>query len=268
MVMSLRNRKGDVTITTVILIVLGLVVLVMLILGFTKGTGFFFDLFDKGPSDLQAIAKACVGYVEASLGIDYCKYRELKNNGQDELVNCNDARIEAALTVDDVTVPSTLKTCAGDEQNRQTACAQFSAAKQPNVVINGGSSCAGVSGITTSVTTLADVLEGGPTKEFTFSLSSVPSRTGELLVTISGDVNLKIESVTTGTQDSANVNVWKVPLTASNPLGDVVVRVKAETETGTVDTSNGRATITISGEGYAQKTVTIVEKDSAAPAGS
>ncbi|MEK6846768.1 MAG: hypothetical protein AABY16_01230, partial [Nanoarchaeota archaeon] len=66
MVMSLRNRKGDVTITTVILIVLGLAVLVMLVIGFTKGWDFFFGIFDSGPSDLQTVAKACIGYVEAS----------------------------------------------------------------------------------------------------------------------------------------------------------------------------------------------------------
>src|SRR3989344_5391689 len=80
----LTNKKGDVTISTVILIVLGLAVLVLLIIGFTKGWDFFFGIFDSGPSDLQTVAKACIGYVEASLSIDFCKYRLVEIDGKDE----------------------------------------------------------------------------------------------------------------------------------------------------------------------------------------
>ncbi len=122
MVMNLRNKKGDVTISTIILIVLGLVVLVMLIVGFTKGTGFFFDFFDSGPSDLQTIAKACVGYAQASLTIDFCKYRLIEENGKDELVNCKDERIASALTLDGVDVSNFQLSCIEDDRLKTTAC--------------------------------------------------------------------------------------------------------------------------------------------------
>ena len=94
---DMDNRKGDVTITTVILIVLGLVVLVMMIIGFTKGWSFFFGLFDKGPSELQSIAEACVLYARAGFSIDYCQSRDIKINGKAESINCNDVRISGTL---------------------------------------------------------------------------------------------------------------------------------------------------------------------------
>ena len=93
MIRGLRNKKGDVTITTVILIVLGLVVLVLLILGFTRGTDFFFGIFDRAPSELQTLASACAVYAKGSLRIDFCSYNLVGK----ELVNCRDPRIIDSL---------------------------------------------------------------------------------------------------------------------------------------------------------------------------
>ena len=94
---EIGSRKGDVTISTVILIVLGLAVLVMMIIGFTKGWSFFFGLFDKGPSELQSIAEACVLYAKSGFSIDYCQSRDIKINGKTESINCNDVRISGTL---------------------------------------------------------------------------------------------------------------------------------------------------------------------------
>jgi hypothetical protein len=134
---SLMNKKADVTITTVILIVLGLVVLVMLIIGFTKGTGFFFDIFDKGPGELQSLAKACEGYVAAGLSIDFCTYRLIDVSGDDELVNCNDQRIKPSLTAAGVTLPSNFLTCSMDSQNQIEACRKISSGKRSSVKVDG-----------------------------------------------------------------------------------------------------------------------------------
>lgn len=136
MVVNLRNKKGDVTISTIILIVLGLVVLVMLIVGFTKGTGFFFNIFDKGPGELQSLAKACQVYVAGELSIDFCSYRLLDVSGDDELVNCNDGRIKASLFDDGVTVPSTMSSCAGDINNQLKACQKLSESKRKSISVS------------------------------------------------------------------------------------------------------------------------------------
>jgi hypothetical protein len=90
------NKKGqNLTIGAVILIVLGVVVLVMLVVGFTKGWGFLFGKFDVLPgSDLETIAQACKIAGEANLMIDFCTFKEL-NAGN--WVNCEDTRFETTL---------------------------------------------------------------------------------------------------------------------------------------------------------------------------
>ncbi len=130
MVISPRNKKGDVTISTVILIVLGLAVLVMLIVGFTKGWSFFFDLFDSGPSQLQQIAKACVGYAQGSLTIDFCKYRLVKIDGNNVLLNCRYSDILTSLGQDDIDTSRPELQCSGnDEDAQKAACASLASGK-------------------------------------------------------------------------------------------------------------------------------------------
>ena len=258
MVMGLKNRKGDVTITTVILIVLGLAVLVLLIIGFTKGWDFFFGIFDSGPSDLQTVAKACIGYVEASLSIDFCKYRLIEVDGKDELVNCNDGRILESLNTDGVNVPSALASCQNDAQNRQTACERISASKRAGTKINGNAgSCGGVSGIVVNPETLT-VVEGS-TATFTITLSSPPSRSVKLTVEKSGDADIVI----TGSGLTANPAGSTTKFETAEFIGDqppvtLTVTVNAGEDT---DTTPGTATVRIYANGFAQKTLTITEDD-------
>ncbi|PXY71337.1 hypothetical protein CXX78_01560 [Candidatus Parvarchaeota archaeon] len=90
------NKKGqNLTIGAVILIVLGVVVLVMLVVGFTKGWSFLFGKFDVLPgSDLETIAQACKIAGEANLMIDFCTFKKL-NDGN--WVNCEDTRFVETL---------------------------------------------------------------------------------------------------------------------------------------------------------------------------
>ncbi|HIG52171.1 TPA: hypothetical protein EYQ19_02020 [Candidatus Pacearchaeota archaeon] len=90
------NKKGqNLTIGAVILIVLGVVVLVMLVIGFTKGWSFLFGKFDVLPgSDLETIAQACKIAGEANLMIDFCAFKKL-NDGN--WVNCEDDRFDKTL---------------------------------------------------------------------------------------------------------------------------------------------------------------------------
>jgi hypothetical protein len=114
------GRKGDVTITTIILIVLGLFVLVMMILGFTKGWDFIFKPFSNAPSELQTLAKACEVYAQGSLSIDFCQYRLIGK----ELVNCRDSRIIASLNADGVNYGSDSLKCASElsDDGKKNAC--------------------------------------------------------------------------------------------------------------------------------------------------
>jgi len=146
MVMNVRNRKGDVAISTVIWIVLGLAVLVLMIIGFTKGWDFIFKPFDNAPSDLQTYAKACGLYAQGGLSIDFCNYKMLEFNGNDEIVNCRDSRVIASMNVSgniNLESPALACTDAESEAAKLAACNSLASGKLDKVNIN-GAPCNGV----------------------------------------------------------------------------------------------------------------------------
>ncbi len=130
------NRKGDVTISTVILIVLGLVVLVMMIVGFTQGFDFLFGLFDRGPSELQTLASACELYVQGNLAIDFCSYRIVEVDGNDEIVNCLDSRIKSLYEAKAMEALP----CGDGKGNLQAICENLPNDDRKTVKVNGRTS--------------------------------------------------------------------------------------------------------------------------------
>jgi hypothetical protein len=127
-----KQRKGDVTISTVILIILGLAVLVMLIVGFTKGWDTIFGPLDNAPSELQTVAKACEIYAKGALRIDFCTYRLVGN----EIVNCRDERIIKSLQ--DAGIDTSLGSLRCDtlQEEKRDACKSL-APNKPETKING-----------------------------------------------------------------------------------------------------------------------------------
>ena len=94
------NKRGQgLPIGTLVLIVLGIVVLVLLIIGLTTGTEFFFGLFERAPgSSLEIVAQGCGIAAAGELYIDYCKtFKEVEAGGVDQFVNCQFEDIEAVL---------------------------------------------------------------------------------------------------------------------------------------------------------------------------
>ena len=94
---EVMNKKGqDLSIGTLILIVLGIVVLVLLIMGFSLGWS---NLWEKinifgGGSSLSTIATGC--NIAATQGdkIRYCQeFQSIKVNGKIEYYNCEDRRL-------------------------------------------------------------------------------------------------------------------------------------------------------------------------------
>ncbi len=87
--MELRpiNKKGQgLTSSTLILLVVGVIVMVIVVLGFTKGWNFFTDLFNTGSIDMEAISQKC-GLLASTGGGGYCTDRiEI---GKDKYINCD-----------------------------------------------------------------------------------------------------------------------------------------------------------------------------------
>jgi len=138
MVIGLK-KKGDVTITTVILIVLGLAVLVMMIIGFTKGWDVIFGPLGNAPSELQTYAKACGLYAQGGLSIDFCNYKLIEFNGRDEIVNCRDDRVIASINASNVNLQSPSLACTDAEKTpaKLAACNSLASGKLDKVSING-----------------------------------------------------------------------------------------------------------------------------------
>ncbi len=94
------NKKAqDLSIGTLILIVLGIVVLVLLILGFSIG---WENLMERigiiQGSTLSDVAVACRTHVTTQNTFGYCRdFKKVTVGGKKEYVNCQDSRIEGSL---------------------------------------------------------------------------------------------------------------------------------------------------------------------------
>lgn len=100
---GMNKRAQDLSITTLILIALGIIVLVIIILGFTKGWNFVFGKFDLVPGqDLQTVVSACGIAGQAGLSADYCNtFREIEIGGEKKYVNCEYGQVWSNLKEDE-----------------------------------------------------------------------------------------------------------------------------------------------------------------------
>lgn len=89
----LGNTRGQegVTLTSLLLIILGAVVVVAIILGATGVFDLTFGLFEQAPGQsLQAAVSSCEIAGESGLKADYCsRFREVEINGKDQFVTCS-----------------------------------------------------------------------------------------------------------------------------------------------------------------------------------
>jgi hypothetical protein len=125
------NKRGqDLSIGTLILIVLGIVVLVILVIGFTTGWDFLISKFSIAPGQtLETVAQSCKFSGEQKLSLDYCAFKEVKIDGKNQYINCEDGRIEAANAGLDN--PPVCK----DLDSGYTVD-EFCATKKPEVIVN------------------------------------------------------------------------------------------------------------------------------------
>ena len=132
------NKRGqDLSIGTLILIVLGVIVLVLLILGFSIGWG---NLWEKinifgGGNSIGDVATACSLAASSNNKFDYCEnFRKIKIDGKTEYVNCQDTRVgsESGITCDQKIISNQCEKLAKDAANsktlpeeRKTACQEI-----------------------------------------------------------------------------------------------------------------------------------------------
>lgn len=97
----MSRKAQELSITTLVLIVLGVVILVLLILGFTQGWDWIISKFSILPGQsLETVAQSCNIAAQGGLAIDFCSFKKVKVDGRNEYVNCKDSRIQAGLSPD------------------------------------------------------------------------------------------------------------------------------------------------------------------------
>lgn len=98
---KVMNKKGqDLSIGTLILIVLGIVVLVLLILGFSIGWSNLWEKINifQGGSSISDVITSCKLAVVAGNTFDYCQnFNKIKIDGNTEYLNCQDTRVQSGL---------------------------------------------------------------------------------------------------------------------------------------------------------------------------
>lgn len=118
-----------------LVLIIGAVVVVLLILGFTGGLNFIFDKFKIAPGqNLEAVVQSCKIAAEAGLKADFCAtFKKVNLNGKTEYINCQDERVTAALTGVDLPVV----TCASENSDIRMQCGRLTAKEYPTVLVNG-----------------------------------------------------------------------------------------------------------------------------------
>lgn len=107
------DRKGqDLSIGTLILIVLGIIVLVLLILGFSLGWSNLWsriNIFGGGAS-INDVVAACNLAVTSNNVYGYCEdFKKIKSGSEVEYVNCLDERVDSSLQTKITNCPDNYK---------------------------------------------------------------------------------------------------------------------------------------------------------------
>ena len=99
--MNKRGQPEGMGLGTVLAIIAGVVVLVILIIGFTKGFDFIFGKWDILPGqDLETVVKSCEFSAQQGFKADHCStFKEVAIDGKKQFVNCEDERVKANMDI-------------------------------------------------------------------------------------------------------------------------------------------------------------------------
>ena len=105
--MNIKDKRGfELTITTLILIILGLLVLGVLIYGFSSGWNVFWNKitgYSGGKDNVQSVINACGISCTSDNNYDYCSLkRKVVKDGNEETATCRELETTYDLKCDDI----------------------------------------------------------------------------------------------------------------------------------------------------------------------
>lgn len=117
------GKKGQegVSLGTLLLLILGIVVVVVLIIGFTQGFDFIFGKFRLLPGQsLQTVVESCNVAANLDLKADLCEqFKKIKIDSNDEYLNCKDDRVKRNMKEE---LQSKVDSLCGDTDYAKTQC--------------------------------------------------------------------------------------------------------------------------------------------------
>lgn len=97
----MQNKRGQgLEVSTLILIVLGVIILVLLVLGFSMGWGNLWEKVNifQGGSSIESVIQGCKVAVSSASTYSYCQdFKKVKVDGKDAYLNCEDSRVSGNL---------------------------------------------------------------------------------------------------------------------------------------------------------------------------
>lgn len=130
-----RGQQEGIGLGTLLVLVVGVVAVVVIILFVTGAFDKLGGVGEALPGQLEAVAQACKIAVQGSLTTDFCY--NFKDAGNDEFVNCQDARIDESLKKEDM---SGKISCASAEllwNAKANTCAGLSPGDGADAFFNG-----------------------------------------------------------------------------------------------------------------------------------
>jgi len=126
---KLINKRGqELSIGTLVLIVLGIIVLVLLVLGFSIGWDKLFNLIGiTSGSDLSAMVTACKVAVASQSQVSYCEFKKVKlSDGIAKIINCEYSEVQNGLGNDKLgECPKSIVDMYADKGAKKGQCSEY-----------------------------------------------------------------------------------------------------------------------------------------------
>lgn len=244
-----RGQEG-VTLTTLLLIVLGVAVVLAIILG---ATGIFGKIFGAGQQltskELEVVVQSCKIAAENDLIADYCL--AFKKVTDTEYIACFDSRVTAVLSQQGVTPKNCNNLANGIADSKKTICEGISTTKRNKVKV-GGELCSAIIGSTSSALSKTATIDLASSDTRTFSLLGGDYTILVNSITGTASASITLSSSTTGFSGTKNIassttEKFDVLNTPSNVNDDVSVKMEsitAATTAAPITPATAKITIT------------------------
>mgnify|MGYP006297819457 CR=1 FL=1 len=131
-----KDKRGqNMSIGTLVGLALAVIVLIFVVLGFTRGWGYIFGKTDYLPSDLETHQEVCKQYADQKVKVSFCDYTEDKLTEGDVYINCKGVydKVEKITGTGEISFEKDVVSCGADRI--KNFCKGLSKSKRNDVMV-------------------------------------------------------------------------------------------------------------------------------------